>query len=82
MASLVRPVLTDAELVNIFMSTLQGMYYRKMVSSSSSNFSDIVTIGEHIENGLKMGNTVSVDNQIVVKKSQFFLRIKRLRQVS
>lgn len=48
MASRVRLVLTDAELVDIFMSTLQVMYYEKMVGGSSSNFVDIVTIGERI----------------------------------
>lgn len=54
MAYRVKPALTDAELVDILMSTLQGMYYEKMVGSSSSNFADIATIGECIENGLKI----------------------------
>lgn len=72
MASRVRPVLTDAEFINIFMITLQGMYYKKMVGSLSSKFSDILTIGERIENGMKIGKISSVDNQTMVKKYQGF----------
>lgn len=62
MTSRVRPTLTNVKLVDIFMSTLQGMYYEKMVGSSSSNFVDIVSIGERIENGLKTGKIASVDS--------------------
>lgn len=79
MASRVRPTLTDAELVDIFMSTLQGMYYEKMVGSSLSDFADIVTIGERIENGLKMGKIASIDNQIVAKKSHGFVKKKEVK---
>lgn len=76
MASRVRHALTDAELVDIFMSTLQGLYYKKMVDSSSSNFSHIVTIGERIENGWKTRKISSLDSQIVAKKSQGFAKKK------
>lgn len=55
MASRVRPALSDNELVDIFMGTLQGLYYEKMIGGSSTNFADMVTIGEHVENGLKSG---------------------------
>lgn len=63
-------MLKDAELIDLFMGTLQGMYYEKMFGSLSSNLSDIVTIGEQIENGVKTGNIASNDNQIMAKKSQ------------
>lgn len=76
MASWVRLALTEAKLVVILMITLQGMYYEKMVRSSSPNFADIVTSGEHIENGLKTGKIASMDNQTVVKKSQVFSKKK------
>ncbi|XP_050919742.1 uncharacterized protein LOC127137314 [Lathyrus oleraceus] len=55
MASRVHPALSDNELVDIFMGTLQGLYYEKMIGSSSTNFADMVTIGERIENRLKSG---------------------------
>lgn len=51
MASRVRLVLTNVELIDLFMGTLQGMYYENMVDSLSSNFVDIVTL----ENELRMG---------------------------
>lgn len=76
MASRVKPALTYAKLVDIFMSTLQGLYYEKMVGSSSSKFADIVTIGERIENGMKTGKIASIDSQKVVKKSQGFAKNK------
>ena len=34
---------------------LQGLYYEKMVGSVSFRFSDLVTIGERIEAGIKSG---------------------------
>lgn len=76
MASRVKHALTYAELVDIFKSTLQGLYYEKMVGSSSSNFVDMVTIGERSENGLKTGKIANVDSQSVAKKSQGFAKKK------
>ncbi|XP_050897112.1 uncharacterized protein LOC127103924 [Lathyrus oleraceus] len=76
MASRVKHALTDAELVDIFMGTLHGLYYEKMVGSSSSNFADMVTIGERIENGLKIGKIASIDSQPAAKKSHGFAKKK------
>ena len=53
MASRVRMTLSDNEVIDILMGTLHGLYFEKMISSSSSNFVDIVTTGEIIENGVK-----------------------------
>src|SRR3954463_14654467 len=55
MASRVQPPLLEKELVDMFMATLQGPYYAKMVGSVSSGFSDLVVIGERIEDGIKNG---------------------------
>lgn len=46
MASRVRPTLTNTDLIDIFMGTLQSLYYEKMFGSSSSNFDDMVIIGK------------------------------------
>lgn len=54
------------------------MYYEKMVGRSSSNFANIVTIGERIENGMKTGKISNIDNQIVAKKSQGFSKKKEV----
>ena len=51
----VQPPLFERELADMFMGTLQGLYYDKMVGSITSRFSDLVTIGERIETGLKSG---------------------------
>src|SRR3954462_2874843 len=55
MASRFQPPLLEKELVDMFMRTLQGPYYDKMVGSVSSGFSDLVVIGERIEDGIKSG---------------------------
>ncbi|XP_050897315.1 uncharacterized protein LOC127104154 [Lathyrus oleraceus] len=79
MASRVKPALTNAKLVDIFMSTLQGLYYEKMFGSSSSNFDDIVTIGKRIENRLKTGKIANIDSQSVAKKSKGFAKKKEVK---
>lgn len=59
----VRPPLFDTELVDFFLGTLQGLYFEKMVGIMSSNFYDVVTISEHIKNGLKIGNILGIANK-------------------
>lgn len=61
------------------MGTLQGLYYQKMVGISSSNFSDRVTIGERIVNGLKTRKVASIDSQTVAKKSRGFAKKKEAK---
>lgn len=55
MASRVRVTLSENELIDIFKGTLQGLYFEKMIGSSSSNFTNIVTIRERIENEVNSG---------------------------
>lgn len=71
MASRVRPTLSDSELVDIFMGTLQGLYYEKMIGSSSINFDDMVTIGERVENGLKSGKITDTTAPRTMKKRPY-----------
>ena len=68
MTSRVIPALSDNELVDIFMGTLQGMYFEKMIGSSSTNFADMVTIGERVENGLKSGKITGTSTQQTTNK--------------
>ncbi|GAU28982.1 hypothetical protein TSUD_391830 [Trifolium subterraneum] len=69
-AARVQPPLLEKELVDTFMSTLLGLYYEKMIGSISSNFSDLVTIGEHVEEGIKSGKIQGATSaQVGVKKS-------------
>lgn len=45
----------ERELVDMFMGTLQGPYYDRMVGSTSVGFSELVMAGERMEVGMKMG---------------------------
>ncbi|XP_050893526.1 uncharacterized protein LOC127100414 [Lathyrus oleraceus] len=68
MASRVQPALSDNELVDIFRGTLQGLYFEKMIGSSSTNLSDMVIIGEHVESGLKSGKITYTTAQQTTNK--------------
>ncbi|RDY06248.1 hypothetical protein CR513_09795, partial [Mucuna pruriens] len=42
-------------MVSMFIETLPSPFYDKAVGSVTSNFADLVTVGERIESGLKRG---------------------------
>lgn len=50
------------------MGTLQGLYFEKMIGSSSTNFADMVTIGERVESGLKSGKIIDTTAQQTTNK--------------
>lgn len=49
-------------MIDMFMSTLQGPFYDRMIGSTSTGFSDLVMAGERIEIGLKMGKIQSTSS--------------------
>ncbi|RDX97072.1 hypothetical protein CR513_20199, partial [Mucuna pruriens] len=55
LAAQVKPLLTEKEMVSMFIETLLSPFYDKAVGSVESNFADLVTVGERIESGLKHG---------------------------
>jgi len=55
LAAQVEPPLYEKEMITMFIETLQTPFYEHVLGSVSSNFSDIVTLGERIEHGLKTG---------------------------
>ena len=55
LVSQVEPPLHDKEMVAMFVNMLQPPFCEHMVGNVSSNFSDIIIIGERIEIGLKNG---------------------------
>ncbi|XP_052725976.1 uncharacterized protein LOC128194421 [Vigna angularis] len=59
LAAQVEPPLYDKEMVAMFVSTLQPPFYEHMIGNVSSNFADIIIIGERIEIGLKSGKIIS-----------------------
>ena len=44
----------DKELNKMFLNTLKAPYYDRMIGNSNTNFSDVVFVGEMIENGVKL----------------------------
>ncbi|XP_050908690.1 uncharacterized protein LOC127122394 [Lathyrus oleraceus] len=55
LAACVEPPLLDKELMELFRDTLQSPYFERMISNPSSDFANLVTIGERIESALKSG---------------------------
>ena len=45
----------DKELNKMFLNTLKAPYYDRMIRNSNTNFLDVVSVGEMIENGVKLG---------------------------
>lgn len=45
LASRVQPPLLESEVMDMFMGTLRGTYYKKMIGSLSTSFADLVIIG-------------------------------------
>ncbi|MCQ7416362.1 retrotransposon gag domain-containing protein, partial [Salmonella enterica] len=68
-AAQVQPPLTDNELSVMFINTLRSPFYEHMVGSASTNFSDIMTIGERIEYGIKHGRIAKTAESSSTKKS-------------
>ena len=62
LAALVEPPLLDKVLADMFMSTLHGQYYEKNLGSMLTRFSDLVIIGERIENDIKNGKIQSISS--------------------
>lgn len=54
-AAQVEPPLTEKEMVAMFIETLQAPFYDRIIGSVSSKFSNIVIIGERIEDRLRSG---------------------------
>ena len=49
----------DKELNTMLLNTLKAPYYDWMIENSNTNFSDVVFVGEMIENGVKLGKIES-----------------------
>ena len=45
--------MTDKELNKMFLNTLKASYYDRIIGNSNTNFSDMVSTGEMIENRVK-----------------------------
>ena len=64
LAARVQPPLLDRELTYLFVGTLQDPYLQHILGSISTSFSNLVTIGECIEDGLKSGKIQGTSSAI------------------
>ncbi|XP_050910073.1 uncharacterized protein LOC127123946 [Lathyrus oleraceus] len=71
LAARVHPPLVDRELIDIFMGTLQGQYYERLISSVSTGFYDMVIVGERVEEGLKSGKIQGGSSSQPILKKPF-----------
>ncbi|KAI5437113.1 hypothetical protein KIW84_023292 [Lathyrus oleraceus] len=53
LASRVQPPMLEKEMANMFMNTLPGSYLERLVGCNASNFADVVSTGERVENYLE-----------------------------
>ena len=53
MATKVQLPLTDKEITSMFINTLQASFYDRIIGNATTNFSNIIVIGERIEYGIK-----------------------------
>ncbi|XP_052724622.1 uncharacterized protein LOC108324671 [Vigna angularis] len=73
-AAQVEPRLSDKEMTTTFLSTLQPPFYEHMLSISvSSSFTDIVVIGERVENGIRSGK-IALGPELVASLNGYGLR--------
>lgn len=69
MAAQVQPSLSEKEMVTMFIDLLQSPFYDRMIGNVSSNFSDLVVIGERVEMGVRSGKiTLTSTGSTNVKK--------------
>ena len=68
LAARVQPPMMERELIDLFMGTLQGPYYERMIGNTSAGFSDLVLAGERVETGIKLGKIQNVASSSGVKK--------------
>ncbi|RDX79751.1 hypothetical protein CR513_39793, partial [Mucuna pruriens] len=57
-ATCIQPPLSDKEMVTMFINTLHLPFYKKMVGNMSSNFANLLLIGERVEVRMKKGRIV------------------------
>ncbi|XP_050876089.1 uncharacterized protein LOC127079759 [Lathyrus oleraceus] len=60
MVSQVEPPLSEKELAELFIDTVQPQFYEKMIGSASLGFSELVAIGAHVKYALRNGKLVAV----------------------
>ena len=60
--------MTDKKLNKMFLNTLKTPYYDRMIGNSNKDFSDVVSIGEMIEAGVKQEKIESTEAKKPIPK--------------
>ena len=68
LAAQVQPLLTDKELNKMFLNTLKAPYYDRMIGNSNKDFSDVISVGEMIEAGVKQGKIEALEAKKQIPK--------------
>ena len=55
--------MTNKELNKMFLNNLKAPYCDRMIGNSNNNFSNMVSAGEMIENGVKLGKRESIEEK-------------------
>lgn len=71
-------------MVAMFIHTLQPPFYDKMLGSVSSNFSDMVIIGERVKGGIRSGKIIhgSIEETNVKKSPIGLVKVLEQRRLS
>jgi len=69
-ATQIQPPLTEKEMTWLFINTLKAPYYSHMLASTSMSFTDMVLIGEMVENALKTGKLDDGESNIAKESSK------------
>ena len=81
LATQVQPPITDKELNKMFLNTLKAPYYDRMIGNSNKKFSNVVSVGEMIEAGVKQGKIESAEAKKPIPKKKegetYTMTIKR-----
>jgi len=72
LAAKVAPPLHESEMITMFVETLEDPFYERVLGSVSSNFFDLVTIGERVERGLKRGKIAQNPSAVTTAKKPKF----------
>ena len=71
----------DRELVDLFMGILRGPCLHHMISNTSSSFSDMVIIREHVETCIKAGTipgaSVTTNNNVGNEETPYYGFVKK-----
>lgn len=70
LAGRVQPQLTNRELVDMFMGTLNGPFYSHLLGSSSFGFTELILIGERVESGIRSGKIQAATSSSTKKPYQ------------